>query len=67
MSTVITDGKQHSWLVCQFMQKLMKNRDNEKPLRRAKVHAFQAQGRPITNEEVSYYCQLALDSLKAES
>lgn len=28
-------------------------RDNEKPVRRAKVHAFQAQGRPISNEEVS--------------
>lgn len=27
-------------------------RDNEKPARQAKVHAFQAKGRPITNEEV---------------
>ncbi|KUI54902.1 hypothetical protein VP1G_02197 [Cytospora mali] len=29
--------------------------DNEKPRRRAKVHAFQAQGRPITNEEYAQY------------
>lgn len=28
------------------------DRDNEKPARDAKVHAFQAQGRAITNEEV---------------
>jgi hypothetical protein len=27
-------------------------RDNEKPQRKANVHAFQAKGRPITNEEV---------------
>lgn len=27
-------------------------RDNEKPARKAKVEAFQAMGRPITNEEV---------------
>jgi hypothetical protein len=26
-------------------------RDNEKPQREAQVHAFQAQGRAITNEE----------------
>ncbi|KAL2681016.1 Ergothioneine biosynthesis protein 1 [[Neocosmospora] mangrovei] len=29
--------------------------DNEKPARQAKVHAFQAQGRPITNEEYAQY------------
>lgn len=29
--------------------------DNEKPLRKVKVHAFQAQGRPITNEEYAKY------------
>ncbi|KAL2189443.1 hypothetical protein L209DRAFT_761860 [Thermothelomyces heterothallicus CBS 203.75] len=29
--------------------------DNEKPLRRVKVHAFQAQGRPISNEEYARY------------
>ncbi|KAK3899457.1 hypothetical protein C8A05DRAFT_36918 [Staphylotrichum tortipilum] len=29
--------------------------DNEKPARRAKVHAFQAQGRPISNEEFAQY------------
>ncbi|KAM0562409.1 hypothetical protein ACHAPJ_002099 [Fusarium lateritium] len=29
--------------------------DNEKPARPAKVHAFQAQGRPITNEEYAQY------------
>lgn len=28
------------------------DRDNEKPARDSKVHAFQAQGRAITNEEV---------------
>lgn len=28
------------------------DRDNEKPAREVKVHAFQAQGRPLTNEEV---------------
>lgn len=31
---------------------LRRHRDNEKPVRHAKVHSFQAQGRPITNEEV---------------
>jgi hypothetical protein len=31
---------------------LTRSRDNEKPARKAKVHAFQAQGRPISNEEV---------------
>lgn len=31
-------------------------RDNEKPQRLTKVHAFQAQGRAITNEEVSISC-----------
>ncbi|CAM1503087.1 Fc.00g078630.m01.CDS01 [Cosmosporella sp. VM-42] len=29
--------------------------DNEKPSRQAKVHTFQAQGRPITNEEYARY------------
>ncbi|KAF7564098.1 hypothetical protein G7046_g34 [Stylonectria norvegica] len=29
--------------------------DNEKPARQVKVHAFQAQGRPITNEEYAQY------------
>ncbi|KAJ9148910.1 hypothetical protein NKR23_g4566 [Pleurostoma richardsiae] len=29
--------------------------DNEKPVRRAKVPAFQAKGRPITNEEYAQY------------
>ncbi|GAB1318688.1 Ergothioneine biosynthesis protein 1 [Madurella fahalii] len=29
--------------------------DNEKPVRYAKVHAFQAQGRPISNEEYAQY------------
>ncbi|KAH7159828.1 C-type lectin protein [Dactylonectria estremocensis] len=29
--------------------------DNEKPARQATVHAFQAQGRPITNEEYAQY------------
>ncbi|KAG5950565.1 Ergothioneine biosynthesis protein 1 [Claviceps sorghi] len=29
--------------------------DNEKPRRKVKVHAFQAQGRPITNEEYAFY------------
>ncbi|KAM0236340.1 hypothetical protein ACHAPO_004972 [Fusarium lateritium] len=29
--------------------------DNEKPARQANVHAFQAQGRPITNEEYAQY------------
>ncbi|KAL2256200.1 hypothetical protein VTK26DRAFT_2042 [Humicola hyalothermophila] len=29
--------------------------DNEKPVRRAQVHAFQAQGRPISNEEYAKY------------
>ncbi|KAH8686986.1 C-type lectin protein [Ilyonectria robusta] len=29
--------------------------DNEKPARQAKVHAFQAHGRPITNEEYAQY------------
>ncbi|KAB5572344.1 C-type lectin protein [Coniochaeta sp. 2T2.1] len=29
--------------------------DNEKPERKAQVHAFQAQGRPITNEEYARY------------
>ncbi|KAM4058983.1 histidine-specific methyltransferase, SAM-dependent domain-containing protein [Hirsutella rhossiliensis] len=29
--------------------------DNEKPARTATVHAFQAQGRPITNEEYAQY------------
>lgn len=29
------------------------DRDNEKPSRNVQVHAFEAQGRPITNEEVS--------------
>ncbi|KAK8118994.1 uncharacterized protein PG998_003620 [Apiospora kogelbergensis] len=29
--------------------------DNEKPARQAKVHAFQAKGRPITNEEYAQY------------
>ncbi|KAJ3519183.1 hypothetical protein NM208_g14225 [Fusarium decemcellulare] len=29
--------------------------DNEKPSRPAKVHAFQAKGRPITNEEYAQY------------
>lgn len=28
------------------------DRDNEKPARKVKVGAFQAMGRPITNEEV---------------
>lgn len=28
------------------------DRDNEKPARNVKVGAFQAKGRPITNEEV---------------
>jgi hypothetical protein len=32
---------------------MMVDRDNEKPVRRVKVHAFQSQGRPISNEEVS--------------
>jgi hypothetical protein len=30
----------------------MRSRDNERPKRKIKVHAFQAQGRAITNEEV---------------
>lgn len=38
-----------------FDKELMRTRDNEKPRRRTKVHAFQAQGRPITNEEVSNF------------
>jgi formylglycine-generating enzyme required for sulfatase activity len=29
--------------------------DNEKPARKENVHAFQAKGRPITNEEVSQH------------
>ncbi|KAL1841211.1 hypothetical protein VTK73DRAFT_3565 [Phialemonium thermophilum] len=29
--------------------------DNEKPRRRVRVHSFQAQGRPITNEEYAQY------------
>ncbi|KAL2159435.1 hypothetical protein VTH06DRAFT_2440 [Thermothelomyces fergusii] len=29
--------------------------DNEKPLRRVRVHSFQAQGRPISNEEYARY------------
>ncbi|GAO19046.1 hypothetical protein UVI_02056430 [Ustilaginoidea virens] len=29
--------------------------DNEKPKRKVKVHAFQAKGRPITNEEYAQY------------
>ncbi|EXF81440.1 hypothetical protein CFIO01_13296 [Colletotrichum fioriniae PJ7] len=29
--------------------------DNERPARKANVHAFQAQGRPITNEEYAEY------------
>jgi hypothetical protein len=33
---------------------LMNSRDNEKPSRVVKVHAFQAKGRPITNEEVGF-------------
>lgn len=36
-----------------FFEKLTSYRDNEKPRRKAEVHAFEAQGRPITNEEVS--------------
>lgn len=32
---------------------LTRQRDNEKPVRHIHVHAFQAKGRPITNEEVS--------------
>jgi len=27
-------------------------RDNEKPVRQIHVHSFEAQGRPISNEEV---------------
>lgn len=30
------------------------SRDNEKPARRVHVHGFQAKGRPISNEEVSF-------------
>ncbi|GAB0137565.1 hypothetical protein EsDP_00005825 [Epichloe bromicola] len=33
--------------------------DNEKPARDVKVHAFQAQGRPITNEEYARYMYTA--------
>ncbi|KAM7203815.1 C-type lectin fold [Naviculisporaceae sp. PSN 640] len=32
--------------------------DNEKPIRQVKVHAFQAQGRPISNEEYARYMYL---------
>ena len=38
---------------CQKGSLLSRVRDNEKPVRQAKVHAFQAQGRPISNEEVN--------------
>lgn len=33
-------------------------RDNEKPPRKATVHSFQAQGRPITNEEVMIHSKI---------
>ncbi|TWU75844.1 hypothetical protein ED733_005205 [Metarhizium rileyi] len=33
--------------------------DNEKPRRKVQVHAFQAQGRPITNEEYAQYMYMA--------
>lgn len=53
MSTVLMDGKRCSWMGSGRVHMLMSSRDNEKPRRRVKVHAFQAQGRPITNEDVS--------------
>lgn len=31
------------------------DRDNEKPPRTITVHSFEAQARPITNEEVMYF------------
>lgn len=31
------------------------HRDNEKPPRTVTVHSFEAQARPITNEEVMYF------------
>ena len=34
---------------------LTQQRDNEKPARQVDVHSFQAQGRPISNEEVSLF------------
>lgn len=36
-----------------FSDAILIHRDNEKPARQEKVHAFEAKGRPITNEEVS--------------
>ncbi|KAK4466152.1 hypothetical protein QBC42DRAFT_89948 [Cladorrhinum samala] len=40
--------------------------DNEKPVRQVKVHSFQAQGRPITNEEYAQYmCKTGIDKLPA--
>lgn len=44
----------------------MSFRDNEKPRRKVKVHAFQAQGRPITNGEVSD-CQIIPVKSRKES
>lgn len=66
MSTAIMDGKHRSWMAYRFVRELTSVRDNEKPLRKVKVHAFQAQGRPITNEEVSYR-QHALNKPRTQS
>lgn len=38
--------------VCFTDDMMVVVRDNEKPVRRVQVNAFQAQGRPISNEEV---------------
>lgn len=47
----------YGWYVCLLRLSvgggyLTLDRDNEKPKRQVNVHAFQAKGRPITNEEV---------------
>lgn len=48
---LISDGELHSLdMTTVYINDI---RDNEKPQRKTQVHAFQAQGRPITNEEVS--------------
>lgn len=50
----ITDGKVlFAHLVLINTNKL--DRDNEKPRRNVTVKSFMAQGRPITNEEVTIY------------
>ena len=42
-------------------------RDNEKPARLVHVHGFQAQGRPITNEEVQLTVTCKLYSISTDT